>query len=543
MSHSKWTRGPVDPWTHGVAESRSCGPAESWTRGAGEPWTRLGRETMRWFQRHPRAVIAALGVFLIVAGSTAVGLLNVRNLQRIDAIHERMADLDRLRSLRQRLEISLLDHVREAVPAGSFLAEDVHLQVENALALEEFLDAESAAGLRRIEELLSRSDEVSRETLVNALELAGSVYQRETDVQEELLARVRSDARRESTTGIAVIVALAVLAGIAAWLVPKRLLDPLAHLRAQFQDLGAGRFREVSLEGVDAALVPLFQNYNTLVARLQELEEERKLRAENLEGEVRSGARVLLEQQQVLADAERLAVVGETAAGLAHELRNPLAGILAALENLNREVTSPDLAPRLGLLRQEAERVVHRLNDYLAASRHAPEPPVPTDVGELVGDLLSLLRYQAPSSVDLKENVEEGLRCLLPQGRVRQALMNLVVNSLHALGSTPGTVEVIARGEEGGLELEVRDDGPGFPEEILDLAGQPFRTGRSSGTGLGLAMVQRLASDLGGTMTITNRANSTGAVPPVESVPADWPMEPRGASVMVRLPCEMGRRR
>ena len=163
--------------------------------------------------------------------------------------------------------------------------------------------------------------------------------------------------------------------------------------------------------------------------------------------------------------------------------------------------------------------MVHRLNNYLAASRHAPETPVLTDVGELVGDLLSLLRYQAPPTVELRESIEGDLRCVLPQGRVRQALMNLVANSLHALGTDPGTVEVLASYRGGDLSMEVRDDGPGFPEEILDLAGQPFRTGRSSGTGLGLAMVQRVASDLGGTMVINNQ-------------------KPRGASVALRLPCE-----
>lgn len=473
---------------------------------------------MRWLQKHPRATIAILGILLIVAGGSAVGFLNLRNLRRIDAIHDRVADLERLRSLRQRLEISLLDEVREAVPSGSFLAEDVRLQVENALALEDFLDPGSTAGLRRIEALLTRPGMVSRETLINALEVAGSVYAREARAQDELLSRIRADGRREFLVGIAALLALATLAATAAWLLPRRLLDPLSHLHTQFTDLGEGRFSEVSLEGIDSALVPLFENYNALVRRLEELEGERRLRAESLEGEVKAGARVLLEQHRALADAERLAAVGEMAAGLAHELRNPLAGILAALENASREVTDAGLARRLELLRHEAERMVRLLNDYLAASRHAPEPPVPTGVGELVGDLLTLLRYQAPPGVELEQVMDEGLRCVLPPGRVRQALLNLVGNAFEALGSTPGRVTILAEETDGDLRLEVRDDGPGFPQEILELAGQPFRTARPSGTGLGLATVQRTVLDLGGSMTITN-------------------LEPAGASVVLRLPC------
>lgn len=447
-----------------------------------------------------------------------MGFLNLRNLRRIDLIHARISDLERVRALRQRLEVSLLDDFRAAVPAGSFLAEDVRLQVQNALALEDRLDPETAAGLRRIEFLLSRPGLVNRETLIDALELAGSISELETRAHEDLLRRVREDARREFLVGIIALLALAMLAAVAAWLLPRRLLDPLSHLRSQFVGLGAGRFEEVSLEGVDSALIPLFENYNALVGRLAELEEERTARALTLESEVRAGARALLEQQRVLTDAERLAAVGETAAGMAHELRNPLAGILAALENLGREVEDSSLAGRISLLRQEAERVVRLLNEYLAASRHAPEPAVAVDVGALVEDLLALLRYQAPPTVRLEREVEEGLECYLPPGRVRQTLLNLIGNAIQALDSSPGTVTVSAKRREDFLELEVRDDGPGFPEDLLPVAGQPFRTGRAAGTGLGLATAQRTARDLGGGMAVRN-------------------LEPTGAAVVLSLPC------
>ena len=462
--------------------------------------------------------IGILGILLIGAGGTVVGLLNLRNLRRIDLVEARISDLEQVRELRQRLEISLLDEVRGAVPAGTFLAEDVRIQVQTALALESRLDPETALELRRIAVLLSRPGLVNRESLIDALELAGSISERENRAQADLLRTVKGDARREFYVGIAGLLALAVLAAIAAWLLPKRLLDPLAHLHSRFTGLGAGRFEEVSLEGVDAALVPLFRNYNALVERLAELEAERRARAESLENEVRASARALLEQHQALANAERLAAVGETAAGMAHELRNPLAGILAALENLEREVGDSSLSRRLDLLRREAERVVRLLNEYLSASRHAPEASVATNVGELVEDLLALLRYQASAAVRLDSDVEEGLACFLPPGRVRQALLNLVGNALQALDSSPGTVTVSARRRNDLLELEVRDDGPGFPEELLAVAGQPFRTGRATGSGLGLATAQRTARDLGGSISIRN-------------------LEPRGACVVMTLSC------
>ena len=359
---------------------------------------------------------------------------------------------------------------------------------------------------------------VNRESLISALELAGSISERETRAQEDLLRQLREDGRREFYAGLLALLALAALTTGAAWLLPKRVLDPLSNLRSRLAALGDGHFQEISLEGVDSALVPLFQNYNALVGRLADLEGERRARAETLESEVRAGSRALLEQHRVLAEAERMAAVGETAAGLAHELRNPLAGILAVLENLRKEAEDPSLSHRLGVVHQEAERVVHLLNEYLSASRHAPEPPTLVRLEELVGELLSLLRYQAPSGVRLKQEVGDDLVCLLPSGRIRQALVNLVVNSLQALGSSSGTVIVLAERTGDGLRLEVRDDGPGLPDYLLPVAGQPFRTGRAAGTGLGLATVQRTARDLGGSLTIGN-------------------LTPRGASVVLTLPC------
>ncbi len=472
---------------------------------------------MTWITRYPRTAIGIAGVFLILVGGTAVGFLNLRNLRRVDEVHDRIGDLERLRDLRGQLEISLLDEIRGEVPTRSYLAEDVRLQVESVLTMETRLNPETADGLRRIETLLIRSGMVNRETLINALELAGAILEVEARSQEDLLRGVREDGRRELYAGLAGLLAFATLVGLTVWFLPKRLLDPLAGLRAQFEDLGAGRFRAVSLEGVDAALVPLFENYNGLVRRLAELEAERTARAVTLESEVRAGARALLEQHRVLADAERLAAVGETAAGLAHELRNPLAGILAALENLRREVKEPGQARRLELLGQEAKRVVRLLNDYLEGSRHAPEPAVATDVRRLIQDLLALMRYQAPPSVQLDQAVEEGLICVLPPGRIRQALLNLVGNSLQALGTSPGRVVVHAERRGDLLHLEVRDDGPGFPEALLSVAPQPFRTARESGTGLGLATVQRTASDLGGSLAFEN-------------------LEPYGALVVLSLP-------
>ena len=449
-----------------------------------------------------------------------VGSLSLRNLQRIESIQARLSDLERIRLLRHRLEVSLLDQVRESIQVGSFLAEDVRLQVENALALESYLDPQTAIGLRRIQDLLSRTGLVTRGTLITALELAGSIAEAEARAQGDLLVNVREDSQREFLVGVSVLAALMALTILAAWMLPKRLLDPLAGLRERFPALAEGHFVEIPTDGLEADLLPLFTNYNAMVVRMADLEEERRVRAETLEDEVRAATRTLVEQQRTLANAQRLAAVGETAAGLAHELRNPLAGILASLENLQREVEDPGSLRRVELLRAETERVVGQLNEYLAAARHEPESPVPTDLGALVEELIALLRYQVPDRVTLEHRVPDGLVCTLPRDRFRQAILNLVWNAVEAFAGGGGIVTFSAGREGSGVTLEVADDGPGFSSELLEGRVQAFRTRRPGGTGLGLAMVQRTVREMEGTLTLSNRA-------------------PSGASVRVFFPCRL----
>jgi signal transduction histidine kinase len=469
-------------------------------------------DPMRWVAKHPRTSIGLLGAFLLIAGGAAIGQLNVRNLRRIAVIQSQLEDLEQIRGLQHRLEISLLDDVREAIPVGSFLAEEVRLQVESALAMRSFLAPETEEGLRRIEALLSRPGLVTRNTLASALELAGELTAAEAQAQRALLVQIQADGRREFGLGILVVLAMAALAGLLAWFLPKRLLDPLGGLRDRISALGEGRFEPVPTEGIEPGLLPLFNNYNAMVDRMAVLEAERKARAETLEEEVRAAARTLAEQHRTLATAERLAAVGETAAGVAHELRNPMAGILAALENLKREVTDQPLADRLELLGNETRRVVGLLNEYLAAARHDPEAFRKTDVGGLVQEMASLLRYQLPPNVSLEVQVPGELACFLPNNRIRQVVLNLVWNAVEALNSKPGTVTISARQEQGFVVLEVADDGPGFPAELLETPVQAFRTSRTHGTGLGLAMVRRTAADLGGRMTLENRPNGGALV-------------------------------
>jgi signal transduction histidine kinase len=255
-----------------------------------------------------------------------------------------------------------------------------------------------------------------------------------------------------------------------------------------------------------------------MVNRLEQLEQANRNRTLSLEQEVRAATQVLLKQQQSLARAERLAAAGEVSATLAHELRNPIAGIEVTLVNLRRELADSSLGERIDLVIAELHRITRLLNGLLQQSSHVPEPPRRVSMHRLVHELATLIRYQVPPAIRLETDVPRELHCRLPEDGVRQAVLNLVLNSVEALQDMPGTITIQVRTDNRMLQMRVIDDGPGFSQALLAGGVRPFVTSRESGTGLGLAIVKRFARDLGGELAIENRS-------------------PHGACVTLSLPC------
>jgi signal transduction histidine kinase len=366
--------------------------------------------------------------------------------------------------------------------------------------------------------LLDQAPAAPREALAGGVELLDRMLQRETLIQSELVDSVSRDTVVEWRLALAALVVFPCLIALALWALRQRVFRPIADLRVFLSRLAEGDFAPASLERVDPLVRPLFENYNRMLTRLEQLERSNLERTLSLEQEVRAATQALLRQQQSLARAERLAAAGEVSAALAHELRNPLAGMHVTLANLRKDVADEETGTRLDLVISELQRVTRLLNGLLQQSSHLPEAPRDIDLARLLRELCALLRYQISSDIELVTRVEEGVHCRLPEDGVRQAILNLVLNSVAALGERAGTIVIEAQRRDGSLQLQVSDDGPGFPAELLSSAVRPFRTFRESGTGLGLAIVNRFARDHGGELKISNRT-------------------PRGACASITLPC------
>jgi signal transduction histidine kinase len=282
-------------------------------------------------------------------------------------------------------------------------------------------------------------------------------------------------------------------------------LHPLHDLRRLLERLAEEKFTPFATEHLDPLLLSVFVSYNNMVKRLAELEEAKRLHAQSLQHEVRIATHALLEQQSNLARAERLAAVGEVAAELAHEIRNPLAGIQMAFTNLRRELQEPEQCERLDMIQDELKRVAVLLNGTLDQSRHQPEAAMDFNLATLLHELVTLTRYQSHAEISLDVLVSQALRVHLPQSMLRQALLNLLLNAAEAIGQQSGRIQLTVSLDAQQLLIAVSDTGIGFSEEMLEYGIRPFRSSRQRGTGLGLAMVQRFVKNMGGHVKLTNQ--------------------------------------
>ncbi|UJR80890.1 ATP-binding protein [Sandaracinus amylolyticus] len=217
---------------------------------------------------------------------------------------------------------------------------------------------------------------------------------------------------------------------------------------------------------------------------------------------------------QRMKERDRLAALGEMAAGLAHEIRNPLGAIKASAQFLAEpaprdESTRMDDGARefLDIIVEEVDRLNRVVSSFLDYARPSQLGDVaPIDVNATVRRTLQLLGPQfgpgVESALDLDEQVPP---VRIDAERLRQVLINLALNAVQAMEGH-GRLEVrtrgVSRGDERGVEIHVADTGPGIPQKVLKNLFVPFVTTKDRGTGLGLAISQRIASAAGGLIEV-----------------------------------------
>ncbi len=203
--------------------------------------------------------------------------------------------------------------------------------------------------------------------------------------------------------------------------------------------------------------------------------------------------------QTQMSRAEHLATLGELAAGLAHEVRNPLAGISGAVDIIGRELpsTSPNRAI-VGELQQEVRRIQSLLTELLDYARPKPFDIHPADLNATIDHCVQLARQQVASRpIEVVFAPAELPLVAHDPFQIERLLLNLQLNAFQAI-SGEGRVTIDVATEKGFAEIKVRDTGSGIPANNLRNIFRPFFTTKRQGTGLGLSLSRRIVEQHGG---------------------------------------------
>lgn len=452
-------------------------------------------------------------VLLLLALATLGGMI-WRNVHHFQTVVSYVNYSHRIQNASMEFQQSVIDHLTESAIQVSPIALMQALQtMEDLMVNQRHLSVTTRENLQRIKVMLTDIESLEshekHQRLSAVLSTMNDTLDKEGLQREKMLEDINLETQTELY--IALLVFVLILLGAILFL-QFRILHPLNDLRQLLEKLTEESYTPIAIHHLDPLLIPVFDSYNHMVTHLAELEEANRLHAQSLQREVRLATQAILEQQHSLARAERLAAIGEVAAELAHEIRNPLAGIHMAFNNLRREINDQDQSERMQMIEAELRRLTRLLNRMLDQSKHAPEAASHFDLSVLIRDLVILTRYQVAQHISIEIDAPAPLPVFLPESEMRQILLNLTLNAAGAMSTQGDTVVIKACKDKQGVYIQVSDNGNGFSQEMLNDGIRPFRTSHAQGTGLGLAMVQRFIRDMGGTIKLANQPSRGACV-------------------------------
>jgi signal transduction histidine kinase len=233
--------------------------------------------------------------------------------------------------------------------------------------------------------------------------------------------------------------------------------------------------------------------------------------------EQRAEERLRLKEQ--LNRAEKLSAMGEMAAGISHEIRNPLGIIRSSAELLKKKVTKIDPANALpDIIIEEATRLNSIITDFINFARPRSPKLSPCRIEEVIDKTVAFLTASiAERQLAIHKHYQNPLPKILADATLlHQSFLNLFINAMQAMPDG-GVLEIGARLDKGAVVVQLEDEGRGIPEELLDKIWDPFFTTKDKGTGLGLGIVKNIIESHEGRITIENRT-------------------PHGAKVTIHLP-------
>jgi two-component system sensor histidine kinase PilS (NtrC family) len=233
------------------------------------------------------------------------------------------------------------------------------------------------------------------------------------------------------------------------------------------------------------------------------------------------------QMEESLEKSKRLALIGEMAAGLAHEMRNPLASIAGSIELLTQGLVLDETDKRLmQIILRGKDQLDSFVRDFLLLARPIPEKREPVNVYEITSEVLDNLKLSNDWSekITVVQKLENKINIMANKEQIRQVIRNLALNAVQAMKEEGGTLSIEIKEKyledrKEYVEIKIGDTGQGIEVEDMKKVFEPFFTNKEKGTGLGLTIVGRIVEGYKGKIKIDSKIN-------------------QGTTCIVLLPCE-----
>ncbi|WP_272701677.1 sensor histidine kinase [Desulfovibrio sp. Fe33] len=278
-----------------------------------------------------------------------------------------------------------------------------------------------------------------------------------------------------SMAAVAVVVLTLVL------FVSKAILGPLREVQKATRRIARGNFSPLPVRGDSDEIQQVFVALNSMVEELKK-------------------------RQTQLVQAQKLSSIGTLASGIAHQLNNPLNNISTSVQILAEETGGKDefADKMMRNISQETLRARDIVKGMLEFSRHKDFHPGPCNLRDLLRSAVRLVSSQLGAHISVDVDVPEDMTLFLDRQRFQEALLNLIINSIQAIGSAEGTISIRAAREPGHKILTISDNGPGMDPTTLQRIFDPFFSTKEvgQGTGLGLYIVYGIIEEHRGSIRV-----------------------------------------
>ncbi|HUO27329.1 MAG TPA: ATP-binding protein [Candidatus Aquilonibacter sp.] len=335
------------------------------------------------------------------------------------------------------------------------------------------------------------------------------------------LSLARTDQQlAESTRRMAAYTAFALLLiGIVSWFVVWRMLGvPLKALQHGTEHVADGDLGYHIAVHSNDEVGELASSFNQMSSELRAAHQENLAWTRTLEQRVEEKTRELKRAHEHALHNEKMASIGKMAAVLAHEINNPLSGILTYAKLLRKWIDRDDKAQQhhreicdsLDLIASESRRCGDLVKNLLTLSRETPLNLQVTDLNQIVEHTVRLVQHQLDlSAIHLDLQLDRNVPPVCcDASQIEQVLLALLVNAMQAMPQAGGNIWITTRvgRQEQNVCVVLRDDGPGIPADILPRIFEPFLTTKETGVGLGLAISRSILERHGGSIEVQSDA-------------------------------------